>query len=267
MNRILIAGASLALANGMAQAAEIPEGWHQADVAYEGTRIMSAGGNSMSSKFHYAPPGKHRQEMEQSGMSIVTIVREDKGVIWSLLGGGMYIEMAFGEQSEDGDPLKNPQGVTLPEGTEVLEFEELGEETVNGFDTTKYRVVMVSDGQEAEGLYWMTEEQIPVRMEVTPRDGSVETVVIEMTELSIQPQADTLFELPPGATELATGNLGALFGGGAAGGQAADGSQEPGLSQEITEGVQESAEDATKEEVNRGVKDAVKKGLKGLFGG
>lgn len=270
MNRVLITGGLLVLASIAARAAELPEDWRSPAVAYEGTRLIHAGGQSISSKFHYAPPGKHRQEMNQGGMQIVTIMREDKGVIWSIIGQGMYLETAFGEQVEGRDPS---QGLVLPDDTEVVEFEELGPETVNGVDTTRYRIVMRDKEQETEGHYWLTDERIPIRMEVEPRDGSYERVVMETTDLAIGPQADELFELPAGATAMSTGNLGSLFGMGSGKepAEAADGSaaasDNPALGEEIATEAQDTAADATKEEVRRGVRDTVKKGFKGLFGG
>ena len=286
MTRVLITGGMLLLASLAARAAELPEDWRNPEIAYEGTRLIQAGGHTMSSKFHYAPPGKHRQEMDQGGMQIVTILREDKGVIWSIIGPGMYMETAFGEEVQGRDPGR---GLVLPDDTEVVEFEELGRETVNGVDTTRYRILMRDDERDTEGLYWLSDEKIPMRMEVTPQDGSYDTVVIETTDVSIGPQADALIELPAGAKAVSMGNLGALFGMGsgeqpaagagaqpatgaavqpAAGGDAgaADGDG-PGFAGEVATEAQDTAAETTKEEVRRGVKDTVKKGLKGLFGG
>lgn len=278
MTRVLITGGMLLLASLAARAAELPEDWRNPEIAYEGTRLIQAGGHTMSSKFHYAPPGKHRQEMDQGGMQIVTILREDKGVIWSIIGPGMYMETAFGEEVQGRDPGR---GLVLPDDTEVVEFEELGRETVNGVDTTRYRILMRDDERDTEGLYWLSDEKIPMRMEVTPQDGSYDTVVIETTDVSIGPQADELFELPAGAQAVSMGNLGALFGMGsgeqpaagagvqpaAAGDAGAADSDGPGFAGEVATEAQDTAAETTKEEVRRGVKDTVKKGLKGLFGG
>jgi hypothetical protein len=286
MNRVLVTGGMLLLASLAARAAELPEDWRNPAVAYEGTRLIQAGGHTISSKFHYAPPGKHRQEMDQGGMQIVTILREDKGVVWSIIGPGMYMETAFGEEVQGRDPGR---GLVLPDDTEVVEFEELGRETVNGVDTTRYRILMRDDERDTEGLYWLSDEKIPMRMQVTPQDGSYDTVTIETTDLSIEPQADELFELPAGAQAMSMGNLGALFGMGsgeqpatdtgeqpatgaavqpaAAGETEAAGSDDPGFAGEVATEAQDTAAETTKEEVRRGVKDTVKKGLKGLFGG
>jgi hypothetical protein len=210
-------------------------------------------------------------------MQIVTILREDKGVVWSIIGPGMYMETAFGEEVQGRDPGR---GLVLPDDTEVVEFEELGRETVNGVDTTRYRILMRDDERDTEGLYWLSDEKIPMRMQVTPQDGSYDTVTIETTDLSIGPQADELFELPAGAQAMSMGNLGALFGMGsgeqpdgagvqpaAAGETEAAGSDEPGFAGEVATEAQETAAEAGKEEVRRSVKDTVKKGWKGLFGG
>jgi hypothetical protein len=224
--------------------------------------------------------------MDQGGMQIVTILREDKGVVWSIIGPGMYMETAFGEEVQGRDPGR---GLVLPDDTEVVEFEELGRETVNGVDTTRYRVLMRDDERDTEGLYWLSDDKIPMRMQVTPQDGSYDTVTIETTDLSIGPQADELFELPAGAQAMSMGNLGALFGMGsgeqpaagtgeqpatgaavqppATGEAEAAGSDGPGFAGEVATEAQDTAAETTKEEVRRGVKDTVKKGLKGLFGG
>lgn len=256
------ASALLALAPVVALAApnEIPAELRHPDVAYDGTRVMSMAGQAIESRFHYAPPGKHRQEMNEQGMSITSIIREDLNLVWSILPQGMYLEIDLGEQA--GGQTK----LATPNPDDVIEFQDLGQETVNGHATTRYRVITKHEGEEAEGYFWLTRDRIPVRMEITAKSAPDQTMTMELRELQIRPQDDALFELPPGARKMAgLDGLGQMLGGQMAGGERQESAQ-GSFGEEIADSAAETAQRTAKEEANQGVKDAVKKGIKGLFG-
>lgn len=174
------------------QAERQPGQWSKPTVAHQGIRVMNAAGHRAESRYHYAPPGKMHEETTMEGMPLSIIVREDLGVIWTLLPGGMYVEMEIGEAGGQG----------APSAEDIVEFQALGEEEVGGWPTTRYRVVSMEDGEPLEGEFWVTKHWIPVRMELQLGDGSGETVEWEIRELRITEQDPALFELPAGATPM-----------------------------------------------------------------
>lgn len=197
MMRKIIAVATLAATafTSTATAVELPEGWSLPTVAHEGVRVTRAGGQLIETRFKYLPPGKQREEMSQAGMTITMIIRQDLGTVWTLLpGGNMYMEMDVGGVQADGPSVPSTEG--------IKEFEEVGKEQIDGWPTTRYHVVTLQDGQEAEGDFWVTEHWIPIRMEITMRDNPQETVTMEIRDLKVQAQDSALFELPPGARKM-----------------------------------------------------------------
>jgi hypothetical protein len=245
------AGALLAAAvlTGTAMASNLPEGWSEPTVAHQGTRVMEAGGQTMETQFRYLPPGKQREEMSQEGMSMAMIIRHDLGVVWTVMPGGMYMEISLDDAGQEGRSAPSPEG--------IVEFEKLGAEEVNGWPTTRYRVVTREDGEEAEGYFWITEHWIPIRMEITMRENPQETVRMEIRDLRLAEQDPALFELPAGATRISGfGGLGGMTGAGEGG---------FGFAGELAEDAAETARETAKQETSKGVKDAVREGVRGLF--
>jgi hypothetical protein len=103
-------------------AASLPE--PKVDYSADSTMEME-GGMTMKSRVYHSP-GKQRMEMGGADGS-VTIIRKDKKVMWQLMG-NMYMEMPM-ERSESSDL-----------GTMDVEQTAVGDETVNGVKTTKYKV-------------------------------------------------------------------------------------------------------------------------------
>jgi hypothetical protein len=235
-----------------AMAANMPEGWSEPTVAHEGTRVMNASGHVMESTYRYLPPGKHREEMNHDGMSMAMIIRQDLGVVWTVLPGGMHMEISIDEADKDAAYSTAGEG--------IVEFEKLGTEQVNGLKTTRYRVLTREDGEEAEGYFWVTDDWITVRMEMETKDSPGEKVVMEIKDLQIRDQDPALFEIPPGSTKLS--GLGGLAG---FGGQAGEGGGMFGFGGELAEEAGETARDTAKQETRDGVKNAVRDGVRGLF--
>lgn len=234
-----------------AMAMELPEGWSEPTVAHEGTRVMQAEGHEVQSRFHYQPPGKHREEMQAEGMQMSMIIRQDLELVWTILPGGTsYMEMDIGETEEDRR--------TGPSAEGIVEHRKIGTEVVNGWPTTHYHIVTMEDGQEAEGDVWVTEHWIPIRMEIVMRDDPGNRMVMEIRDLQVRAQDPALFELPPGATKL-SGFGGFGFGG--------DGGGAPGFGfpAELAGEAADTARDTAREETREGVKDAVREGVRGLF--
>jgi hypothetical protein len=250
-----IAGALLAafaLATTAGAAANLPEGWSLPTVAHDGVRVMSVAGQSVESAYRYTPPGKERQEFSQDGMSLAMIIRQDLGLAWTLLPGNLYMEMSM-------DAIEQ-EAARTPTAEGVVSFEKLGTETVNGWATTRYRVVMKEDGAEGDGYFWITDHWIPIRMEITMRDQPAETVTMEIRDLNIRAQDAAMFELPPGATKMSgLEGLSSIFGGASGDGEGY------GFAGELADEAAATARDTAKQETQQGVKDAVRDGVRGLF--
>ena len=78
---------------------------------------------------------------------------------------------------------------------EWLEPEEIGRETLNGEDVTKYRVTAKDAGQSYTVFVWTTDDGIPLRVEGESAEGRFE---MQLTDLQRGPQPVELFEVPAG---------------------------------------------------------------------
>jgi hypothetical protein len=149
---------------------------------YSATVVATNGGQTKTLR-QYADHGKVRNEMSQGGQDIVTIVRPDKGVTWTLMvGQKMYLEFPIAGP--------RPNASALPPGAT---FHKIGRETVEGRSTDKYRLDVKG---KPVGYVWLVGQNL-VRYQ-TP-DGAT-TVVYR--DFKAGPQPASLFELPAGYTKI-----------------------------------------------------------------
>jgi hypothetical protein len=139
--------------------------------------------------------GKLRQEFSDAAGQTITIVRPDKKVIWFI----MPQERAYVEM-----PLKKKlpgQFIQVP--NEALSKRLVGKETVAGYEAEKYQVtVREGGGPEIQMIWVATKLGAPVKM--TSRGGNFS---VEYQSIKEGPQADRLFDLPPGYKKLAAPGL------------------------------------------------------------
>lgn len=178
-------------------AASLPE--PKVDYSADSTMEME-GGMTMKSRVYHSP-GKQRMEMGGADGS-VTIIRKDKKVMWQLMG-NMYMEMPM-ERSESSDL-----------GTMDVEQTAVGDETVNGVKTTKYKVIATKkDGSKFGGFFWTTRDGITVKMDLLSKEGDKKMrMASELTNLKVEKQDPALFEIPAGYTK---NDMGAMMGQGGA---------------------------------------------------
>jgi hypothetical protein len=139
----------------------------------------------------YWTPDKIRTETAIPGMSDVNIVRQDLGVMWIMPpGADMCIEISL-DQADSFSMAPGPEAYE----PEDMKFTLLGEESYDGLPVRKYEVISVDETGENRALFWVTEQNIPVKMEVTPAagEGKYDTKV-RLEKLQIGPQASDLFE-------------------------------------------------------------------------
>lgn len=164
--------------------------------------METEGGMTMKSRVYYSL-GKQRMEMGGEGGN-VTIMRRDKKVMWQLMG-DMYMEMPM-----------NQAGSQDPHDMDVQQT-AVGEETVNGVKTTKYKVIAtMKDGKKFGGFFWVTKDNITMKMDLLYKEGNEKMRMSqELTNLKVGKLDPKLFEIPPGYTK---NDMGAMMGGGGKGG-------------------------------------------------
>ena len=165
------------------------------DYSADSTMEME-GGMTMKSRIYYSP-GKQRMEMGGAGGNVI-IIRKDKKVMWQLMG-SMYMEMAMG-----GADSQDPHDMDVQQTV-------VGDETVNGVKTTKYKVIATKkDGSKFGGFFWTTKNGITVKMDLMSKDGDKKMrIASELTNLKVEKQDPKLFEIPPGYTK---NDMGAMMG-------------------------------------------------------
>jgi hypothetical protein len=178
-------------------AASLPE--PKVDYSADST-METEGGMTMKSRVYHSP-GKQRMEMGGAGGN-VTIIRRDKKVMWQLMG-NMYMEMSM-------DQLESPDLTSMD-----VEQSVVGDETVNGVQTTKYKMIATKkDGSKFGGFFWATKDGIPMKMDLLSKEGDRKMrMASELTNLKVEKQNPALFEIPAGYTK---NDMGAMMGQGGA---------------------------------------------------
>lgn len=169
----------------------------QVDYSADST-METEGGMTMKSRIYHTV-NKDRMEMGGSdGMTSIT--RKDKKVVWQLMG-DMYMEMPMDSSNTSG-----------MDAFDIVEQAEVGQETINGIKATKSKIVAVKkDGSgKFGGFFWTTKGGITVKMDMLSKDGDKKMrMTSELTNLKIEKQNPTLFEIPAGYTK---NDMGAMMG-------------------------------------------------------
>lgn len=171
-------------------------------VDYSADRVIESEQSVFSGRVHVSK-GKERSVMSMEGMEMVTITRPDKKVIWMLMPmQGMYQEMALDVSSAE-------RTGAVPDDVEIS---LVGQEKIEGLQASKYKLIMKD--KSAGGFVWMTEEAIPVRMDLLSRDKSGKThMKMLLKNIKIGPQDPALFEIPKGFHKMpAMGAMGRMPG-------------------------------------------------------
>ena len=237
-------------------------------------------------------PGMVRDEISFGGQQMITIRRFDLGLVWTIMGQGMYMESAIDERNERAPDYK------------LISREIVGPEIVNGMATIKYKSVYESADGRFGGFTWFTEDNIAVKgFMVSETDGEKQRIKYEFTSLARGGQDDELFELPAGSQKfnmpdfsgmqgMGQGGPGSSYGappGGVPPGATdysysdndanpqapatdytfndmdADG-QAPPEEEGIADVVADEAKRGAEQETRRGVRDSIRKGFGKIFG-
>ena len=131
--------------------------------------------------------GKQRISLLKDETGGAVIVRLDKGVVWALMP-AMKLFLEMGVKPENKSPL-------VYDPDDILEWEKVGEETVDGHPAVKEKLTIRNKGDQPKTFYrWFaTDIGWPVKAEAL--DGSWS---ISYSNIKAGPQDPALFEPPTG---------------------------------------------------------------------
>jgi len=140
-------------------------------------------GQAMSGKV-FVKGQKIRQEIQQDGERVITILRMDKKLSWVLMvDEKVYMEMKMQKSAED---------PSLVEKTDPAKIRRLGKETVNGFVCEKIQVTE----KDAVITQWISEELgWPIKGEAKTPEGVSSHEYKNIRKGNVP---DDLFEVPKG---------------------------------------------------------------------
>jgi hypothetical protein len=167
-------------------------------VEYSADRVMETSSGTFNGKV-YATKDKERSETSMGSMQSVMILRRDKQLGWMLMPSHkMYQTMDFAKAQAQAGAAPDDQ----------VQITEVGPESVEGFQAKKFKMLM-NDGS-AGGFIWITEQGIPVKMDMLSKSGGEKSrMTITLKNLKIGAQDAQLFELPSGYTAMPSmGSLG-----------------------------------------------------------
>lgn len=193
----------LALAVSVPSAPAGAAGLLDARVAFSAERTVTVNGRSYTGTlFHTA--GRERHEQDLFGMREVFILNAAAAQGWVVLPSlKTYLEFPF------------PPVMAALAGAD-LEKNPVGEDTIDGIPTTKYRVSRTApDGTSAKGFLWLSRRGVLMKLDgtVTRPGGSTLALGMELHGLKEGPQDPKLFVVPPGLTRLPVETLAPLLGG------------------------------------------------------
>jgi len=154
-------------------------------VDYSADRIVVSEAGTFDGKVYFTKD-KERVETNMQGMQSVMILRRDQQLGWMLMPAQrMYQKL----------DLARAQQQSGSQSADSVTIEQVGAESVEGHDATKYKMLM-KDGSGG-GFIWITAEGIPVKMDFLAKDGRDKTrMTVTLTNLAIGAQDPALFEPP-----------------------------------------------------------------------
>jgi hypothetical protein len=175
-----------------------------AAVAYSAECTVTVDGKSYAGLVFHTPGHQRHEQAVQGIPEILLLDAAAKQGVLIVPGLKSYIAFAFPKVMAE---LDDPS----------LRHAPMGQETVGGVGTTKYRVDhTTADGTRAQGFVWVSGQGVLMRLDgtVTRPGGSRPTaVLVTLANLAVGPQDPRLFELPPGLVKLPAAALGGLLGG------------------------------------------------------
>jgi hypothetical protein len=178
----------LALPAGPAVADQIPP----PKASFKASETVEAGQGRTMQATVYREALRERREIRMQGQTVAIISQPaDQNLFMLMPGRGMAMKMDAARAMRDMD-TGDLRG---------FDATALGQETVNGLKTTRYRIEGDNDqGTTFDGHAWITDDGIRVRIAGTVAfsDGTSTPIRINLTDVTRGDQPDDLFRLPDG---------------------------------------------------------------------
>ena len=166
---------------------------YSADLVMESRTGPNAAPEAMTMKVYFSK-GKQRSEILQGGLRTVVIMdlKDESSVV--LMEKQKTYMMVPSEQNSPTHMMHQ----------EDLKMTKIGTETVNGVKAIKYKVEnRDEDGGHFSGHYWLTADNVPVRMEGEDVNmGERSQIKVDYKNIKIGKQDPSLFTIPPGYTAM-----------------------------------------------------------------
>jgi hypothetical protein len=147
----------------------------------------------------YAGENAYRSEMTmRQGMTMATIVRYDKKVVWMLMPGNRYMEMPLGERAGMAGALRDK--------TAKFETQDLGTEKVGAYDCEKYHVHTTTANYETNGLVWVGKSGDAKGFLVKTQDEK-SGMTVEYSNIKAGEPDASVFEVPAGYQKMEMPNM------------------------------------------------------------
>ena len=160
--------------------------------SYKAVEVVEAQGGRAMQATVYRKGLSERREMHMEGQTVAIITRPaDKQLFMLMPGMNTAMKMKYDRAMRDMDS-GDLQG---------FDAEPVGEETVNGLETTKYRIEGDNgQGTTFDGHAWVTDDGIRAKLAgtVSFSDGTSSPIRITLSEVERGDQPNSLFELPEG---------------------------------------------------------------------
>jgi len=167
--------------------------------AHSATQTMTTGNTSFTVDL-FREGEKTRMDMNENDQAMSVVIRMDEGNNFML----MHELKVYQELSSK--RLKQYQSNA---GMEFTNQQQVGSETVNGYDCKKYTAqYRDNDGNTGDGTYWVNSDNLVVRAEWTHKQRRrTHETILNLTNIQMGDQDDSLFELPQGYNSLGLGNM------------------------------------------------------------
>lgn len=227
----------------------------QLDVSFSARGVLETEEYNVEERMFYRP-GKLREEMQMAGQNMTVISRHDLGKMWMIMPQGMYMEHDVDDPGQQAKTFR------------MVEHEVVGEEMVNGMQTTKHKTIWETDDGRYGGFSWATDDGIVVKaFMVSETGGEKQRIRFQLTDLQRGDQPNAQFEIPDGYARMDMSGMGGMAGAlgrqGQQGGQSGNG--EGGFPQSLMEAAKDGAQDSAESETRNQVGRKVREGLRGLF--
>lgn len=173
------------------------------NLSYSATRVMETKDGRFEFKEHAAPK-KRAMEMDVGGMQGTLLMREDQEKAFFVMPEmGMYREMKLTEAMKQSN-----------HNMDMQDIEEVGRETISGYESTKYKTTFKDKNGKGAGYIWVADAGFPIKMDMIYKSRKMkgQRMTMEMKDIEIGPVDAQHFEIPEGLKPFGLGGMFSQFG-------------------------------------------------------